>query len=97
MTYFEHTLLVWQNVIFDFNGVLFQYNEYSWSFHQIIFFQVALNGQGDFPDSEYRISKEWEVTVKQVPGFTSEIIFLDLKASRKLSSQVLLIYYFIIN
>jgi hypothetical protein len=64
-------------------------------FIKLYFFQVALNGQGDFPDSEYRISKEWEVTVKQMPGFTSEIIFLDLKASRKLSGQVLLLFFLI--
>ena len=69
------------------------FNEYNGSFLKIIFFQVALNGQGDFPDSEYRISKEWEVTVKQMPGFTSEIIFLDLKASRKLSSIGLFLFF----
>ena len=62
-------------------------------FIKLYIFQVALNGQGDFPDSEYRISKEWEVTVKQMPGFTSEIIFLDLKASRKLSSIGLFLFF----
>ena len=39
----------------------------------IYLLQTVLNGRGDFPDEEYRLSKSWEIVVRPLPG--EEILY----------------------
>lgn len=40
----------------------------------LLFRQVVLNGHGDYPDKDFRMSKEWEVAVRLMPDAKDNVL-----------------------